>query len=391
MLKVVIVDDEYMIREGLRTMVPWEELGMEVRGAAANGIAGLELIKQEMPDILLTDIRMPGFTGLELMTKALKLLPDLKSIILTGYGEFNYAQEALKIGALDFILKPTDEAELISILQKAKAQIENEKQKDLSLVRLHCYQYMTQNGMDLPEPIKEYFTGKGKLLVFSVGLLQSADQELMDNFFSTCSKQLFYIGEIENRKYFILHSFQEIGSVEAFERIINKELFNHEGSNQNDVSFAIGVSTIVEELSQLPIVYTQAKIALEQQLLSHQGGTLFYSGLGHQAEIIEAIQFVDQHYTSHLTLSELSARFYMSDSYFSRLFKQHTGKNFVDYLTEKRVRKAKELLQGTSLKTYEIAQGVGYPDQRYFSQIFKKATGFTPSDYRQEFSDKGND
>lgn len=78
----------------------------------------------------------------------------------------------------------------------------------------------------------------------------------------------------------------------------------------------------------------------------------------------------------------MAQQFNMSNSYFSRLFKQHTGKNFVDYLTTKRIDVAKQLLRSTDLKIYEIAETIGYSESRYFNQLFKRITNHTPSEYR---------
>lgn len=394
MLKVVIVDDEWMIREGLRTMIPWTELGMEVRGTAANGIAGLELVQQEKPDLLLTDIRMPGFSGLELMSKALQELPRLKSIILTGYGEFRYAQEAVKIGAFDFILKPTDEGELISILHRAKTQLEKERNDQRELLRLQCYQYVSQTGLPLPEALADYFTDKDSLVIFAVGIVGTSKLDAQEQHMEAIFKNFLegvdathtlYLGADRVKHYFLLHS---MSTQQVVEQFLNKTITFERDIQGNlwpeKLPLTIGVSELVQDISKLPSAFYQANMAIEQQLLAEQEGVFFYTTMGHQLEMEEAIQIVDEQFTSHVTLNQLASRFFMSDSYFSRLFKQYTGKNFVDYVAEKRVQKAQELLKGTALKTYEIAQGVGYPDQRYFSQIFKKATGFTPSEYRQQ-------
>ena len=136
MLKIVIADDEEFIRRGYLSL-KWEELGIEVAGAAKNGIEVLELLQEQPVDILLTDIRMPGMTGIELSKKALKLQPELIIILLTGYGEFSYAQEAVRLGIFDYILKPSTPKEIFACINRAKEQIKKKEgqQKEMELIQ----------------------------------------------------------------------------------------------------------------------------------------------------------------------------------------------------------------------------------------------------------------
>lgn len=125
MVSMMIADDELMIRQGLLTL-PWKEYGIEVIGAASNGEEALHLAKAAKPQILLTDIRMPGMDGLALVEAIKGEVPDLKAILLTGYQDFAYAHSAIQLGAMGYVLKPSDPDEIINIVLKAKKQIEEE-------------------------------------------------------------------------------------------------------------------------------------------------------------------------------------------------------------------------------------------------------------------------
>lgn len=125
MVSMMIADDELMIRQGLMT-IPWNEYGIEVIGAASNGEEALHLAKAAKPQILLTDIRMPGMDGLTLIEAMKREVPDLKAILLTGYQDFAYAHSAIQLGAMGYVLKPSDPDEIINIVLKAKKQIEEE-------------------------------------------------------------------------------------------------------------------------------------------------------------------------------------------------------------------------------------------------------------------------
>ena len=130
MIGMIIVDDELIIRQGLMT-IPWNEYGIEIKGVAANGEEALDIAKNTPPQILLTDIRMPGMDGLALIDAVKSEIPDIKSILLTGYQDFGYAHSAIKLGAFGYVLKPSDPDEIVEMVLKAKKQVENEMREKL--------------------------------------------------------------------------------------------------------------------------------------------------------------------------------------------------------------------------------------------------------------------
>ncbi len=131
MLKVLIIDDEEIIRIGLRSTVDWERLGCVVAGEAEDGESGLKLINSTEPDILFTDIRMPGLSGLEMISDISSLKDSCKIIILTGYRDFEYAQEAIKQGAFRFLLKPVKTEDLNLAIEDAVKEIKKEKSREV--------------------------------------------------------------------------------------------------------------------------------------------------------------------------------------------------------------------------------------------------------------------
>lgn len=122
-----LAEDEEWIRRGINKMIPWEELKLTSAGETDDGREALEEIRRIRPDILVTDIRMPSLNGLEMAEKAVKDLPGLKVIVISGFKEFEYARQALNLGAVRYILKPIDKAELHQVLQQAIESIEREK------------------------------------------------------------------------------------------------------------------------------------------------------------------------------------------------------------------------------------------------------------------------
>jgi len=157
MIGMVIADDELVIRQGLLS-INWSKYGVTVLGAAANGNEALTMIISGHPQILITDIRMPGLDGLKLIEAAKEQVPEIQSILLTGYEDFSYAKTAISLGAIDYILKPSDPDEIIEAVLKAKNRI-NE------FMQLKCLENMnktpnTKNRVvcEVLEYIKNHYT-----------------------------------------------------------------------------------------------------------------------------------------------------------------------------------------------------------------------------------------
>ncbi|MGE5599092.1 MAG: response regulator, partial [Bacteroidota bacterium] len=127
-LSLMIVDDEFLVRIGIRETIPWGEHGFFIAGEAENGEEGLELAKRIQPDIIITDIRMPNMDGLEFMSRLKEEGIDAKVIVLSGYDEFDYAREALKYGALAYLLKPIENHQLLETVRNAGQTIIKERE-----------------------------------------------------------------------------------------------------------------------------------------------------------------------------------------------------------------------------------------------------------------------
>lgn len=131
MYKVVIADDEQMIREGLKLLIDWKSLNLVLVGEAEDGLSALRLVERHKPHILVTDVKMPGMSGLEVIRKINESGMDIRNIIISGYDDFLYVKEALRYGVADYILKPVREDDLVSILKEVVSNIENRIKIDL--------------------------------------------------------------------------------------------------------------------------------------------------------------------------------------------------------------------------------------------------------------------
>lgn len=134
MLRIIIVDDEYTIRHGLSAFFPWEELGFTVSGTFSNATDALSFIKENKIDVVLSDIKMPGKDGLEMIREMLLINPALKCVVISGYKDFEYAKKCIDLGVSNYIVKPTKYEELKQIFAKLSEELSQKEQEDKPII-----------------------------------------------------------------------------------------------------------------------------------------------------------------------------------------------------------------------------------------------------------------
>lgn len=127
--RVLLVDDEEEIREGVRRRIDWARLGFELAGSAADGIDALELARRLRPDVVVTDVKMPRMDGLELCRRLKSLLPGAKTVVLSGFDEFEYARQAVGLGVFEYLLKPAGAPELSAVLERLRERLDRERRE----------------------------------------------------------------------------------------------------------------------------------------------------------------------------------------------------------------------------------------------------------------------
>ena len=187
MIRVIVADDEYKVCQLICQLIHWDALGMQLVGTASNGIEALQMIEAEKPDLVLTDIRMPGYDGMELLKRARLLNPNMEFIIISGYSHFEYAQTAIRYGVSDYILKPVNEEALNATLQKVRQRYlehqaeaeenrEQKKQQVLDQARLRDTLWMDLEQGQIPaelEALNEKYRYHFAEGVFRVFLIQA--------------------------------------------------------------------------------------------------------------------------------------------------------------------------------------------------------------------------
>jgi len=342
--RIVIVDDEYIVSEGIKTIIEREGLNYKVVGCACNGMEGVEVIRRERPDIVLTDIRMPGKSGLQ-MIEDLKEEDEIEFVVISGHQEFEYARTALKLGVRAYIDKPLTIQGICEVLEKMEVSL-NEKKR---LQKDEYYKKQCNKVYELIE--KDYESGNKNewqdvLQAVFVSLkecgveIEKYKRELYA--FVCCAAGVFYDGLAKSEKERHMPLYENMKSIDNY----------------------VGMDAFVLEI---------IRSIFEKKRTSQFGGV---------HKVIERIVlYLDEHYQEDIGLAEVADMVGVNYTYLSILFKEEIGMSFVKYLTKIRIEQSKKLLN-EGYRINEVAGLVGYSNYRYFCEIFKKGVGMTPSEYK---------
>lgn len=536
MIKLFLVEDEIVMREGIKNNIDWEKEGIEFVGEASDGELAFPMIQKLRPDIIITDIKMPFMDGLELSRMVKKEMPDVKILILSGYNEFDYAKQAISIGITDYLLKPISSGKLLESVKEVAVKIQEEKEQkaymekfkeemaenehlekqkffsELVANKLSMAEMLEKGkrlGMDLSaenyvillgmvkkegdkvnqyseeaveimdklnEAIEgdqncylfdrgaegfgvlvkgdaefqieaflqarredfyhmlekyadmEYFIGVGKTVQRLRELPDSFDEAnkaFAYRYFEKTNKVVFYdrleesgfsqedtldlsnldVGKIDKK---ILQNFLKSGLQEEVSHFVHDYFAGIGGKNIESFSFRqyitmdmyFGTIAFVEEMGaeSEEIIKRCGDIANVSGMLSSIDTTIQYitdiikealalrdtlSASKYSAVLGSAIEYIEEHYhEEEISLNKVAAHVNMSPSHFSTIFSQEMGRTFIEYLTNVRMEKAKELLMCTNMKSSEVGYATGYKDSHYFSYLFKKTQNCTPKEYR---------
>lgn len=333
-LKVLLVDDEEFLCEQICANIAWENFsggGVELIGYSSNAMDALEQMIDEMPDILITDIKMPVMNGLELITRAKQMNPLLQCVILSGYAEFELAQAAIEQGVRNYLLKPFSKSDLEHTIEKCCREIRKER---------------LERKLDLKQRT-EY-----------VSQLFSELKELRERNKKIEEKQIREIVE-EYPDFSMLR--------EAMILFFTCEDDRSGAARQWIPQFYASESNIL----------TSAAKALNEIPVKK----------GNDSELIRKIkEYTQEHFMEEsLNLQFIADQvIHMGVKYIGRCFLKETGNKFSEYLLGIRMENAKQLLREREIRIEEAAAKVGLGhDIPYFYQLFKRYTGMTPKEYKK--------
>lgn len=357
MFTVQLVDDEPIVRKGLQKLIPWEEMGFEIVCEAESGEEALRQLEEYHIDLSITDIEMPLMNGMEFMANVREAGYSLEIVVLTAYSEFEYAKGAIKYGVVDYILKPLEEDKIIEVL--------NNVRKKLLLKRQNEEMYKLLKNKERKE--RQFSREKDKELI---KYIMQSDARAFKILEEIMEEERAY-GEIEVASMCIRFSYilEEIVAKiqEKFKylgKLINIESYLQYGQNEVGVQEVL-MEQFSQKITSLYHVFADSRVMYKDNV------------------VMQACQYVIEHIDEEINLAIVSKKLAISKNYFCTLFKQETGENFLNFVTEMKMKRAKFLLKERNLKVYEVCELLGYNDTTYFTRLFKKYTKMTPNEYKK--------
>lgn len=540
MFRLLVVEDEEMIKNKILNNINWKENGFDKVFSASDGVEAIKIIKRDYVDIVITDIQMPKMGGIELIREIKGINKNIKTIIISAYAEFEYAKESVKLNVKDYILKPFKSRDLLEIVKRLMEEIIRERSERIEVENLR--RQLRENKKALQDKLFndlisnsfignidndlnylelsgikeiEYFIAVVNINNF-IELIRENDEEQKyiynltlynwtGKFLSGYDTAREISGKMSH--YIINYKIDQVAIVfydtaEAVTPVLEEMISN--ARKELGFSLTIGIGNRCQSLTDMYISYKEACSAAKLSCIHGKGivysfndmnfGNKVYSKQLHilsdtklydnikigafeeiKRDIVDIItqikgskleldavniiisnimllscktvnelgynvfdimggdfnmyfdvreindltqleewflnffykvnefinmkrnnrnesliakikEYVDSKYDENITLTSISKSFVISPGYLSVLFYDYIGQNFIDYLSNLRIQKAKKLLKNSNLLIYEIAEKVGYRDAYYFSTAFKKIVGINPTEYREKLN-----
>lgn len=496
MFNIMIVEDDHLLRESLAGAMDWETLGFRVAAVAEDGADALDQLKQTRIDVVLTDIRMPEIDGLQLL-REIKLNDNrIEVVLLSGYREFQYAEQGLNLGAYGYVLKTEVVDNLKIILTRLYAKLSSQRVQKQEMERLHeltnavrlkdflgnagipgekhgrqyrvavlCFAAVGLSGREqliglagnlgllfVSEPyylvmvqsmdpgmleemnrrivqLTDHCANNGISFTMGIGLCYSSRRKLLESYHEAMKMVdrarhsggqpvLHYmdhartesatatpvalpiyrerlLSSIQQQKYTAMPMIfaeglgQWMGDPEIRMEQIQElfiqvliRLWTDLPDQRKDESPADKLKEVINRIN-----HTDSLFDLQSWLMPVVDHWIEAADRHHReqyfTDISKAVEYIDRHFSNDLSLNELAAKLYLSPSQFSKKFKMETGFNFIEYMKNKRMQLAGELLRSTKMKIDDIGEQVGYRDVKHFHKVFKTIHGKSPYQYRK--------
>ncbi|GMK40215.1 hypothetical protein PCCS19_32700 [Paenibacillus sp. CCS19] len=404
-LKVMLVDDELLVRLGIKSLIDWEKHNFEFIGDAADGEKALELMERQVPDILLTDIVMPRMDGLALIEAVKQRYPRMLVIVLSSHNEFDYVRKAMKLGAQDYLLKtslkPTELLDLLieaaqklaadhttlSISQSSISPIADDRRSRMTHALLQLLQgvYDEAGGMANDDSIERLPSGRVLLVLRAKrirdGAIEQSAARLLEHLIESELDGILDSRPVairDNELAALLVASPGGGSGSDPERVV--EQLENAAGRLLGLSLQAQTSSELASWKEAADFYEAAQAALSDSGMREPT----------REDIKRLIDYMKVNIAQDFSLKQAADMINMSESYLSTIFKKETGLGFTDWINAMRVEEAARYLEHSSLPSYSIAEKVGYENINYFGRIFKKLKGVSPQKYRAQRQERAN-
>ena len=390
MYRILVVEDEPEIAKGIAFLINRHGQGKwQVVGIAQDAEEALTLAAEHQPvQAVLTDIRMPGMNGLQLIEAMQHQQLCRCFAVLSGYAEFSYAQQAMTLGVRRFLTKPVEIQALQELLQVFAEELEAETraaeqresellERQRRLLRNPAARPDSPEGIPLSEEVPE---GGADVAAAEQTALQELNLAMDEMDQPRCNQIVHALFQViaANAEQLTLQDLRRIslGLVLCGVRRM-PEAQRRMNQYMEENLFTLERMDSFESLEEL-----ERFLCDTLQGLNRLRAT---ANLPEKYDLIqEAKAYIQEHATKDISLKKISEHFYINASYFSALFKAKTGMKYQDYVTSVRIARAKTLLETTEMTLTDIAEAVGYSDLYYFTTMFERMTGTRPRQHRQE-------
>ena len=405
-MRIAIVDDEPKIRRGLHACIEGMRDEWRVTGTAEDGESALRLLEREPPDVLLLDMNMPGMDGPALLERVSADYPSVRCIVVSGHAEFHFAQNAMRYGALDYVLKPIQPEKVEEALRKAYESIRRERSREeeqryVEGSRRELREKLLQDLLFGAAPMREEEArGKAEKLelellprfvVFTLRVALGSSErgaETASGLLCELKPKAQAALEASGGGFALpdgadgLALVLRLGAKPAEDEArIAAAMRQFASLGRGGLELRVGAGRPCEALTETARSYAEAAAVRN----APRGEEPPRDESGYSLVVRGAIRYMREHYPRNIKLSDIADSVYVHANYLSELFKKQTGENVIDFLTDVRVEAAKRLIVRNEYKIYMVADSVGFKEPRYFSQVFKKKTGLTPAEYRTKY------
>jgi two-component system, response regulator YesN len=359
--RVLVVDDEIRIRLSIVNRLEGCSGLTIVSGSESNGETALQWLNENYADICVTDVRMPRMGGIELIRCIKERFPWMACIVVSGYDDFGYVKQCLQLGAKDYILKPIDQNNLRQAIAKAEYDLNKSR-----------YQEATElfvRHMNYPSQIMDKWFRRAQTL--QKGSMPSLIVETLEMLESWVSG-----------KYYLLPVLSRVWIDMLCE---NLKLAGFGDQNGHQAIPFLEQKTI--ETAKIRSFFRLCAVHTLEEGVKEIFDRMVLSKDNPSHKVVEQVKsYIKEHYAAKICLQELADNVNMSRTYLSNMFRKETGLTIWNYLVIVRMDKARDMLLNTSLRSYEIANKVGYENSIHFSQLFKMHYGLNPMEYKKRMN-----
>jgi two-component system response regulator YesN len=418
--RLLIADDEPLVCVGLQSMIRWEDYGIEIVGTARNGQQALEMIELHRPEIVITDIKMPLKSGLEVAEECSKKYGRIPLfIILTSFEEFNFARRALSFQAVDYLIKIelSPESLAASVTKALSALKEIRRAEDggagedghgppaaargAAWLRDEFFRALYLHRIETPELFRQSRDSlglklPGPAMTVIVGEVLDQDGKTAASFMSAVwmlremLEKLYpcFVTPLENGRFTILFCLEEDDPAllrKQYEAGLLKTIGILHDYFSVHVRMAAGKPA--DDPLKLDESYRSACEELEEGGTGARGNPLRFFEKSLQRQnyqqnlIVRVEKYIGENLDKRLSLPDVAAEFNLSPNYLSRLFTRYAGESFVEHITAAKIAAAKTMLLKGEGPVYGIAEKLGYESAFYFSKVFKKVEGISPREF----------